>query len=70
VSRPRRQLPQQPGQVLARHPHRPHPRRVLRHLAESGVDGTFLKIEKSFYPEGTWDSEPLAVSLVVKSDDS
>jgi len=35
--------------------------------AEEGVDGTYLKIEKSLYPEVTWDSEPLEVSLTVKS---
>ena len=38
--------------------------------AEAGVDGTYLKIEKSLYPEVTWDSEPLAVALVVQADDS
>jgi hypothetical protein len=37
--------------------------------ADEGIDGTYLKIEKSLYPEVTWDSEPLQVALVVKSDD-
>ncbi|MHB1399135.1 MAG: hypothetical protein ACYDAI_12125 [Trichloromonadaceae bacterium] len=36
--------------------------------AESGIDGTYLKMEKSLYPEVTWDSEPLAAALVVQSD--
>lgn len=35
--------------------------------AESGIDGTYLKMEKSLYPEVTWDTEPLAVALVVPS---
>jgi hypothetical protein len=38
--------------------------------AESGVDGTYLKINKSLYPEVTWDSEPLPVELAVQSEDS
>ena len=38
--------------------------------AETGVDGTYLKIEKSLYPEVTWDSEPLAVTLLIQPDDS
>jgi len=36
--------------------------------AETGVDGTYLKIEKSQYPQVTWASGPLAVDLVVQSD--
>jgi len=32
--------------------------------AESGVDGTYLKLDKSLYPEITWDSEPLPVGLL------
>lgn len=31
--------------------------------AESGVDGTYLKLNKSLYPEITWDSEPQQVRL-------
>lgn len=37
--------------------------------AESGVDGTYLKIEKSRYPEVTWDSGPLRAELIVKRDE-
>lgn len=33
--------------------------------AESGVDGTYLRLDKALYPEVTWDSQPLVVSLVV-----
>lgn len=36
--------------------------------AESGIDGTYLKMEKSLYPEVTWDSDPLPVALVVRSE--
>ena len=31
--------------------------------AESGIDGTYLKLDKSLYPEVTWDAEPLPVRL-------
>jgi hypothetical protein len=31
--------------------------------AESGLDGTYLRLDKSLYPEITWDSEPLPVRL-------
>lgn len=31
--------------------------------AEAGLDGTYLKLNKSLYPEITWDSEPLPVRL-------
>jgi hypothetical protein len=31
--------------------------------AESSVDGSYLKLDKSLYPEVTWDSDPLAVRL-------
>jgi len=31
--------------------------------AASGVDGTYLRIDKSLYPEVTWDSAPLIVTL-------
>ena len=32
---------------------------------KTGVDGTYLKLDRRLYPEITWDSEPLAVSIVV-----
>lgn len=32
--------------------------------AETGVDGTYLKLDKTLYPEVTWDSDPLPVGLV------
>lgn len=35
--------------------------------AEAGVDGTYLKLNKSLYPEITWDSEPLPVRLELLS---
>ena len=38
--------------------------------AENGVDGTYLKLDRSLYPQVTWDSEPLPVTLVVKADAS
>jgi len=31
--------------------------------APSGVDGTYLRLDKSLYPELTWDSEPLKVEI-------
>ncbi|MBW4053828.1 MAG: hypothetical protein HIU83_00200 [Proteobacteria bacterium] len=31
--------------------------------APSGVDGTYLRLEKSLYPDVTWDSGPLKVEL-------
>jgi hypothetical protein len=34
--------------------------------AETGVDGTYLKLDKSLYPEITWDSEPLPVGLTIR----
>jgi hypothetical protein len=34
--------------------------------AESGVDGTYLKLDKGLYPEVTWDSAPLQVSLTTR----
>ncbi len=33
--------------------------------AESGLDGTYLRLEDSLYPEITWESEPLPVALIV-----
>ncbi|MDO3379859.1 hypothetical protein [Geoalkalibacter halelectricus] len=36
--------------------------------AESGLDGTYLKLDKALYPEVTWDSEPLKVRLSVATD--
>lgn len=35
--------------------------------AESGVDGTYLKLDRSLYPEITWESAPLRVDLMVDS---
>lgn len=36
--------------------------------AESdGIDGTYLRLEKSLYPEVTWDSEPLPVRLELQN---
>ncbi len=35
--------------------------------AEAGVDGTYLRLDKSLYPEITWESEPVAVSLSTPS---
>jgi hypothetical protein len=32
--------------------------------AESGIDGTYLKLDKALYPEVTWDREPLPVELI------
>jgi len=34
--------------------------------SEKGVDGTYLRLEDSLYPEVTWDSEPLSVMLTVE----
>jgi hypothetical protein len=31
--------------------------------APSGLDGTYLRLEKSLYPEVSWDTEPLKVEL-------
>lgn len=31
--------------------------------ADSGIDGTYLRLDKSLYLEVTWDSEPLPVRL-------
>lgn len=38
--------------------------------ASTGIDGTYLKMDKSLYPEVTWDSEPLAVALVIQTEGS
>jgi len=32
--------------------------------AESGVDGTYLRLDKTQFPEVTWASEPLPVTIV------
>ena len=32
--------------------------------AEAGLDGTYLRLDKSLYPEVNWESEPLPVRLV------
>lgn len=31
--------------------------------AQSGLDGTYLRLAKSLYPEVTWDSEPIRVEI-------
>jgi hypothetical protein len=33
--------------------------------AESGIDGSYLKLKGSLYLEVSWDTEPLPVSIVV-----
>ncbi|MCM0084005.1 hypothetical protein L4X63_20700 [Geomonas sp. Red32] len=33
--------------------------------AESGVDGTYLKLDKKLYPQVTWESDPLPVDLMI-----
>jgi hypothetical protein len=38
--------------------------------AESGLDGTYLRLDDSLYPEITWDSVPLPVSLTATITDS
>jgi len=32
--------------------------------AESGIDGTYLRLDKTLYPEVTWESEPLSVRML------
>ncbi len=31
--------------------------------APSGIDGTYLRLDKKQYPEITWDSEPIWVQI-------
>jgi hypothetical protein len=31
--------------------------------ATSGLDGSYLRIDKKLYPEITWDSEPMQVEI-------
>lgn len=38
--------------------------------ADSELDGSYLKLDKTLYPEVTWDSEPLEVDLVIRSGGS
>jgi len=33
--------------------------------APSGVDGTYLRLDKSLFPEVTWDSGTMKVEIVV-----
>ena len=33
--------------------------------ASKEVDGTYLRLNKSLYPEVTWDSEPLGAEIVL-----
>ena len=35
--------------------------------AKSGIDGTYLRLDKNLYPEVTWDSEPLPVRLELQN---
>lgn len=37
--------------------------------AEAGIDGTYLKLDKALYPELSWDSQPLAVTLVAETEE-
>lgn len=32
--------------------------------AESGVDGTYLRLDKAQFPEVAWESEPLLVTIM------
>ncbi|SJZ41995.1 hypothetical protein SAMN02745119_00563 [Trichlorobacter thiogenes] len=32
--------------------------------ADAALDGSYLRLDKQLYPEITWDTEPLEVSLV------
>jgi len=32
--------------------------------AKSGIDGTYLRLDKEQFPEVTWESEPLPVTIV------
>ena len=38
--------------------------------ADSQLDGSYLKLDKTLYPEVTWDSEPFQVELVVHTGGS
>lgn len=33
--------------------------------ASKEIDGTYLRLDKSLYPEITWDSEPLRAEIVI-----
>lgn len=35
--------------------------------APSGVDGTYLQLDKTLYPDVSWDTEPLEVKITVTS---
>jgi hypothetical protein len=37
--------------------------------AEKGVDGTYLRLDTARFPEVTWESEPLAVTLAPAATD-
>lgn len=37
--------------------------------AESGVDGTYLRLNDSLYPELTWESDPFPVFLTTMPPD-
>ncbi len=38
--------------------------------ADSELDGSYLKLDKTLYPEVTWDSDPVEVDLVIRSGGS
>jgi len=35
--------------------------------AETGLDGSYLRLDTSLYPEITWESEPLPVAITAAS---
>ncbi len=38
--------------------------------AESGVDGTYLRLDNSLYPEVSWESDPFPVFLTTIPPDA
>jgi len=36
--------------------------------AETGIDGTYLRLDTTLYPEVTWESDPLPVALVTDTE--
>ncbi|MBJ6724923.1 hypothetical protein [Geomesophilobacter sediminis] len=36
--------------------------------AEAGIDGTYLRLKNSLYPEVSWESEPRKVSIVMDTE--
>lgn len=37
--------------------------------AESGLDGTYLRLDDSLYSDITWDSDPVPVSITADTSD-